>query len=550
MEDLQASIRAVVKELFDVGIEPLLTRPEEQFGDYTTNVALQLAAKLGKPPREVAETISAKIVSPDIIKTEVAGPGFINFALSDAALLRATEAQPAPPFAGQKVVIETNNPNPFKDIHIGHAFNSIVADTIANLVEIGGAEVRRVSYHGDVGLHVGKSLWAILNEYGEEAPQKLAELGPENAPEKMREWYARGAGMYEEEPSVRDSIEDLARQSFHPEGLVKEVYDLCKAYSFAYFDQVFSQLGSKPVERRYLESETDAAGKQIVEQHIGGVFEESEGAVVFKGEVHDPSLHTRVFISRHHTTLYEARDLGLIQLKATDYQADKSYMVTAAEQKDYFRVVLKAAALALPDIKTATINISTGTVKLTTGKMSSRTGQVVTVEWLLDQIGQGVRQLTTDTNTVQDSIVAAIRYSMLKSRLDGDIVFDVAQSVSLEGNTGPYLQYAHARACSILAKASATDVAAALDNLQADERSLVRKISEYPEVVELATSELMPHHICTYLYELAQTFNRFYEKNRVIGDPRETQRLQLVQSYANILKKGLDLLNIPAPEHM
>lgn len=545
-------IEAVVKELFGQDVAVDLARPDEQFGDYATNVALQIAGKLNKNPREIADALVEKVKDlPQITEVTVAGPGFLNIKLSDEALWAEATADPAKTLDGKKVVIETNNPNPFKDIHIGHAFNSIVADTISNLLMAGGAEVHRVSYHGDVGLHVGKSLWAIFEEYGDKAPEELSKISEQDFPVKMREWYARGAGIYEEEPSIKEQVESFANASFAPEAAIKKVYDICREQSFKYFDKVFERLGSKPVEKRYLESETDKAGRAVVEAHVGKVFEKSDGAIIFPGEKY--GLHTRVFISKRGHTLYEARDLGLIQLKAKDFSPEKSYIVTANEQKEYFRVVLKAAELAMPDIKTKTINIPTGTVKLTTGKMSSRTGQVVTIEWLFAQIEQAVRELTDKEETVRDSALAAIRYTMLKSRLDGDIIFDINQSVALEGNTGPYLQYAHARAKSIMRKAKSQNKEALsfkLSALGSGERNLLRKISEYPEVVEKATAELMPHHICTYLYELAQKFNSFYEHNRVIGDPREAERLQLVGLYADTLKKGLALLNIPSPEQM
>jgi len=146
-------------------------------------------------------------------------------------------------------------------------------------------------------------------------------------------------------------------------------------------------------------------------------------------------------------------------------------------------------------------------------------------------------------------VLGAVKYAFLKPRMGGDIIYDPNESVSLQGNSGPYLQYAHARACSILAKAvEHKDVE--LSDLTADEHSLLRKITEYSEAVEKATNELMPHHICTYLYELAQKFNQFYEHNRVIGDEREALRVQLVTHYAGTLRNGLNLLGITAPERM
>jgi arginyl-tRNA synthetase len=132
--------------------------------------------------------------------------------------------------------------------------------------------------------------------------------------------------------------------------------------------------------------------------------------------------------------------------------------------------------------------------------------------------------------------------------MGADIIFEPKESVAIEGNSGPYLQYAHARARSILAKAPVTQPATL--GLEADERTLVRKLSEWAETIDKAVSELMPHHVCTYLYELAQTFNRFYEKNRVIDDPRQAVRLQLVRRYADTLRTGLELLGIAAPERM
>lgn len=549
MQELKEAIKYAVKDLFDVDLEPELARPEEQFGDYSTNIALQLAANLYKKPREIASQLVEKLQSPLLAKTEVAGPGFINFWLTDKALQKMiyvkTEIQT---YAGKKVVIETNNPNPFKDIHIGHAFNSIVADTIANLLEAGGAEVHRVSYHGDVGPHVGRSLWAIFDELGERAGEEIKKISPQEFPAKMREWYARGAGMYEEEPSVVTAVEQYAKQSFAPEGLIREVYDYAKQQSFEYFDKVFKRLGSKPVEKRYLESQADQAGRQTVERNIGKIFKKSDGAIIFPGEKY--GLHTRVFITKHGNTLYEARDLGLIQLKHQDYQPDLSVIVTAVEQKHYFEVVFKAADLTIPAVAGKTRNIPTGTVKLSTGKMSSRQGKVVTIEWLFGQVEAAVRKLSDNEETVATASLAAIRYAMLKNRLDSDTIYDIEESVSLQGNSGPYLQYAFVRAKSILKKSKVENPKSKVVDFEEGERSLARKISEYPEVVENAVNELMPHHIATYLYELAQTFNRFYENNRVVGDPRETLRLQLVESYANVLKSGLELLNIPTPEKM
>lgn len=546
------TIERLCSELFDTHLKVELTRPEEQFGDYSTNVALQLAKPLQKNPREVAETLSVKLretLADVVTEVSVAGPGFINLKLSDSALWTETSMIQPNIYAEQKIVIETNNPNPFKDLHIGHAYNSIVADTLANLLEAGQGEIHRVSYHGDVGLHVGKSLWAILKFIGDDI-LKLETISAIDRPKFLSEKYAEGATAYEGDDVAKQQIIELANKSFKLEdGLIKQAYDICKDWSFSYFDAVFTSLGSQPIERRYLESQTDIAGRAVVESSVGSVFEHSDGAIVFPGEKYD--LHTRVFISSRNTTLYEARDLGLMQLKLKDYSPQSSYIVTAVEQKQYFQVVLKAAELAMPESKGVTHNISTGTVLLSTGKMSSRTGNVVNIGWLFNEIEKALVERGATPDSLPDSMIAALRYTMLKNRLGSDVVFDVGDAISLEGNSGPYLQYAHARAQSILRKVEVDDTTELLaETLEPGERSLVRKISEYSEVVDKAVAELMPHHICTYLYELAQTFNRFYENNRVIDDERQILRLALVKKYAQTLHDGLQILGIHAPDKM
>ena len=160
---MEATIAQVIKELFQTDETPEFSRPEPQFGDIATNVALRLAGKLGKNPREVAEVIAQRLRDSDgFTEVSVAGPGFINIRLSDEALLALTKKEPIPSRPGETIVIETNNPNPFKAMHIGHAFNAILGDTVANLLALSGAKVYRVSYHGDVGLHVGKSMYSLL----------------------------------------------------------------------------------------------------------------------------------------------------------------------------------------------------------------------------------------------------------------------------------------------------------------------------------------------------------------------------------------------------
>jgi arginyl-tRNA synthetase len=525
----------------------IVSRPEPQFGDMATNVALQLAKHLKKSPRDIAETLASSLRSDArFSEVTVAGPGFINMRLSDATLAMLLDAAPEAQTKDGSIAIETNNPNPFKDLHIGHAYNCIVADTMANLLDLRYSNVHRVSYHGDVGLHVGRSMWAIL-KYIDSDIKKLNEMPESERPAFLSRMYVEGSKAHKEDESAKVQIEELSKQSFTLEDpMFREVYETCKKWSFEYLDQVVQRLGSKPAERKYLESEADATGVATVREHTGEVFQKSDGAIIFPGEKY--GLHTRVFIASRGTSLYETRDLGLMQLKQQDYHPQKSYIVTGSEQKEYFHVVIKAAELCLPELNGVTTNIPTGTVKLTTGKMSSRTGDVINIEWLFDQLETAVKERSEVSDPAV--VIGALRYALLKVRVGSDIIFDIQESVSIEGNSGPYLQYAHARACSILSKRSVSSKPLTDASFDNNERALVLKLTEYREVLARASEELMPHYVCTYLYELAQAFNRFYEQSRVLDDPREDLRLQLVLRYGETLKAGLQVLGIPAPERL
>ena len=540
---MKETIQGVVDQLFGVGVEVVLDRPEPKFGDYATSVAMKLAGPLGRNPREIAEEIAGALrETGQFSNVDIAGPGFINLRISDTKLLEIAKRPPTLTREGQEAVAETNNPNPFKAMHIGHAFNSILGDTVANLVEASGAKVHRVSYHGDVGTHVGKSMYAALN-FLEGDISRLDRVPVEERNQFMSRLYVEGAADYTNNPEAKKRIEELSRLSFTREDeFFNQVYDRLLGWSFDEIDANVARLGNRPTVGRYLESTADVVGVDIVRNHTPGVFEISDGAYIFRGSKY--GSFDNAFIASNGQGLYAARDMGLMKLKQQDYpNASKSYIVTAEEQKDYFKGVIAAANLCQPELAEKTVNISTGTVKLTTGKMSSREGDVVTISWLFDQVRQAL--IDRDDEPTDDVIAGALRYQFLKVRIGGDVIFDINEAISISGNSGTYLQYAHARATQIIEKSRAE--ASETDSYDENERGLLRKLSEYNEVVERASFEIMPHHICIYLYELAQEFNRFYEKSRIIGDDREAIRLGLVKLYRDTLAQGLHILGIASP---
>lgn len=564
--DLQAAIAAVVKDVYGPEIPAggrlpavELTRPDEQFGDFATNAALQLAKPLGKNPREVAEAIAAKLrakLADTLSEVTIAGPGFINLRLTDAALRSMATEQPARAYDGQLVVLEYSDPNPFKVLHAGHLYQGAVGDAIANILRLTGADVHCVNFGGDVGLHVGRTMWAILQDLGGEHPEKLVDIPQDGRSEWMAKAYVRGTQAYDDDEAAKQAIIEINKKVYqlHAENEhdtpFAQIYWTCRQWSYDYFDAFYARVGSR-FEKYYPESVTAPLGIETVCEHVkDGVYEESDGAIVFHGEPY--GLHTRVFINSNGLPTYEAKDVGLTMAKWQDYHFDKTIIITGNDITEYMKVVLKSIEQFEPELVRRTHHLTHGNVKLAGGvKMSSRKGNFLRAVDVIDMVAEANKEASGGKEQDEATTLGAIKYAFTKQRMGPDIIFNPQESVSLEGNSGPYLQYAHARARSILRKAGNDASEAASDEpLQADERSLLRKIAEYSEVVDKSVVELMPHYVCTYLYELAQTFNRFYEKNLVVGDPRQAIRLPLVQQYADRLKAGLELLGIVAPDKM
>lgn len=555
-QELEAEIQSVCIKLFNLDLNVVLTRPDEQFGDYATNVALQASGRVGKNPRQVAEMLTGELKKlPQVVNVSVAGPGFINIILNDETLLKASTQGPQQTLQNKIMVAEYSDPNPFKVLHAGHLYTTLVGDGIARLLEVAGASVHRVNFGGDVGLHVAKNMWSIIRFLGGESPEALSSVSDD--PHERAAWlsarYVEGNTAYENDQAAHAEIVEVNKRVYkvhadddHTSSFA-QIYWTCREWSYDYFKLFYTELEVRPFEKYYPESVTTPTGvKTVTEQLDKGVYEKSDGAVVFNGERY--GLHTRVFINSQGLPTYEAKDVGLIIQKWQDYHFDESIIITANDIVEYMKVVQKSIEQFEPELVRRSVHLTHGNLKLAGGaKMSSRKGNVLLALDVLDAAHHATRELVgKDSN---DTVLGAVKYAFLKQRIGGDIVYDPQDSVSLEGNSGPYLQYAHARARSILRKVG--DFAhVEIQKLTPGERSLVRKLGEYSEVVDKAVAEFMPHHVCTYLYELSQSFNRFYEHNRVVGDPRERERAFLVAAYADTLKSGLDLLGITAPEEM
>ncbi len=520
--------------------------PEEMNADFSSNIAMQLTRELHIAPREIAEKIVGVLNSNNEFSSqfsvEIAGPGFLNFISSDEYFKRKLADFRADfeknisqdEYSGKTVICEFSDPNPFKVLHVGHLYTSIVGDAISRLVEFAGGRVVRANFGGDVGLHVAKTLYAVMKD------------GVDTSDiETIARCYVEGTNAYEEDEQARAEITRLNKliyqiaESGEKEGKLAKLYWVGREVSYKYFEDFYARVGVK-FDKYYPESTVARRGLKEVSEHIGEVYEKSDGAVVFPGEKYD--LHTRVFINAEGLPTYEAKDVGLLFTKWDDYKFDKSIVITGNDIIDYMKVVLKSVSLYAPELVERTKHITHGNVRLPGNeKMSSRKGNFIRAVDVLDSVSE----LVPDEKVA----LSAIKYAFLKYRIGGNIEFDAHESVSTTGNSGVYLQYSSVRAKKILAKEMAGGGAEKW-KLDEHERKLIRKVLEYRIVLKDAVSELAPHKIANYLFEVSQEFSRFYENVKVAGSENEKERREIVAAYLDVMMHGLGLMGIEVPEEM
>lgn len=523
----------------------------EHFGDYSTNVALK---NKDLDPQEIAQKINDKKLS---FTANVVGR-FINFKLnSDVLIDNLIQIDSKKEGYGKSDVNKSKNlmfefahPNTHKAFHIGHLRNITTGECLSRLHEITGAKVVRANYQGDVGLHIAKALYGIKLQ-GFEEPKDVKKRA-----EYLGKVYAVGATKFEESDEAKEIVSEINQKIYDKsDAEINKLYETTRQWSLDYFDSIYKRVYTK-FDRLYFESETAESGKQIALESLEkGILTKSDGAIIFEGSKH--GLHDRVFISGKGIPTYEGKDLGLAKLQFAEYSPDLLIHIVGPEQAEYFKVIFKALEFIMPETKGREVHVPYGWVKLKEGKMSSRTGNVVLGEDILDTAKQNILDsYNVDEETAEKIAVGAVKYSFLKSGLNQEIAFDLKESISLDGNSGPYIQYTFARIQSVLAKAANAKLK--IDNslkiknwkFEIEEENLLRKLSQFQEVIVTAAKTYSPNILCNYLYDLASKFNTLYNAHKIIGAENEDFRLLLSKSTAQVLKNGLNLLGISAPEKM
>jgi len=588
---MENQIKNLIKDaLLNLNIEVsniVLEHPADlSMGDYSTNVAMAAAKSMQTNPKELAQKIVAGILrlnlDKNIMRVEVAGAGFINFHLSrkffaesiEELLNKGLDVGKNKTLQGEKIMVEYTDPNPFKPFHIGHLMTNAIGESIARILEHSGAVVSRANYQGDIGLHVAKAIWAMTK--GVENGQ--ISLRPKtNDTHDLAKYignaYMLGSVEYALDPHMglendgkkKQEIDEINQKIYdRSDKKINEIYDWGFKVTMEAFEDIYKMLGTK-FDFYFLESLMVPLGENIVRANIGKVFEESDGAIVFKAEKYNkegqPKLHTRVFITSKGLPTYETKELGLTEEKfRVEPDMNLCIVITANEQADYMKVVAKALSLIHPEYESKMKHITHGMMRLATGKMSSRKGNIVTGESLIhDTIALVSERLKErdwskeDKNNVAEVVgVAALKYSILKQSTGGDIQYDFEKSISFEGDSGPYLQYSYARTNSVIEKAKKENILPDFDVLPFDIFEVEKLLYRFPEVVLRGASEYEPHYIANYLIETARAYNSFYGNTIIVKkeDKTSSYKVALTFAFSFVMKTGLHLLGISAPDKM
>lgn len=571
VEEIKSLIKGALDGL-NLEVEKIeLEHPSDLLhGDYSSNVAMQLAKVRGSTPYQLAEAITKTLSDSVLVKrVEVAGSGFINFYLSEIffinalrdALMKKSEWGAVDVYRGKSFLIEHSSPNLFKPFHIGHLVNNTYGEALVRIVGTAGANITPLSFPSDVSPGIAKAVWGILD----------AEQENDFTVEQIGNAYVRGVNAYKDDEDAKKKIDEINTNLYIQNKPTPEwaVYKQGRKLSLEYFQAITSRLGSK-FNDFIFESESEVEGKRVIKENTPEVFEESEGAIIFRGSKH--GLFDNVYINSAGFGTYLAKDIGLLSIKFEKYNFDTSITVTDIEQKQHFELVKKSAELVNKKWAEKSLYLQHGRLSLTTGKISSRSGGVPLASDILDTVkSEALKRMKNaggepDIETAEKIAIGAIKYAIARVGMGKNIVFDLEKSLSFEGDSGPYLQYTYARCHSVLNKADERGEGlffkefftkfTSKKSLHGENRPFLpsgveKLLYRFPEVVARAAREYEPHYVATYLTELASAFNSWYAKEQILdGTDVQNYKLAITEAVANTIKNGLWVLGIEAPEKM
>ena len=576
-QHIQVLVKDAVKALYgvdatDAQIQLQKTRPE--FEGNITLVVFPFVKLARKAPAQVAAEIGEELAKSELIAKYNAVQGFLNLVIDDAFWVKQLEAIDAETNYGQQpdrhqlMMVEYSSPNTNKPLHLGHVRNNLLGYSIAKIQEANGWKVVKTNIVNDRGIHICKSMLAWLKFGNGETPESSGKKGDH----LIGDYYVRFDKEYkaqiaelmakglDEETAKREAplmleAQEMLRKWEANDPEVRGLWARMNEWVYAGFDETYKRLGVS-FDKIYYESNTYLEGKSEVEKGLAsGQFYRREDGSVWADLTKD-GLDEKLLLRSDGTSVYMTQDIGTAKLRFQDYPIDKMVYVVGNEQEYHFKVLsILLDRLGFPFGKEL-VHFSYGMVELPNGKMKSREGTVVDADDLMDKMIEDAREMNEDPEVARMVGLGALKYFILKVDPRKNMLFNPAESIDFNGNTGPFIQYTYARIQSVLRKAGELGTLGILGNLgglDPKELGLIQRLTEFPQTVRVAGDNFSPAVICNYAYDLACDFNSFYHDLSILNEKDEAKRalrLLLAKNVAKVLNSAMSLLGIEMPERM
>ena len=579
--EILSAIEAACKTVFGQRPQNLNLNypPNVEFGDFAVE-CFPLAKQFRQNPANIAQSIVAEIQPHESIQSVTAVGPYVNFKLHNSLLFGdvCTEIRKKKAFGnnnlgnGRRVMVEYLSPNTNKPLHLGHIRNGVLGMGVSNLLEAAGHTVIKAILVNDRGVHICKSMLAWSKWANGDTPESADTKGDHF----VGDWYVRYDQEAKQNPQLQEDVQAMLRKWESGDPATVNLWEMMNQWVYSGYEDTYRKLGFV-FDVFYYESNTYTLGKDLVQIGLDdGVFNEAaSGAVIAPlpidefGAEKDGSQKVVTLLRDDGTSVYITQDLGTAKLKFDDHQPDRSIYVVATEQNYHFQCLFKLLNMLGFKWADGCYHLSYGMVNLPEGKMKSREGTVVDADDLIEEMRQlaedEIRKRDTDHTLSHEEIhkrahaigLAAIKFYLLRTRPELDINFEPKESISFDGFTGPYCQYAYARCASILRKSEGRGIAAIEPDFSllgnAEELELLRGLIQFPDVVAEAAGELTLARICNHVFTAARAVNQFYHRHPVLAaEPAAlaAARLVLVSASAIVIRNSLALLGIEALEEM
>ncbi|MDE2311548.1 MAG: arginine--tRNA ligase [Patescibacteria group bacterium] len=571
LEHLMAQALSQLKLTSQLDHSPDISVPESRFGDYATNAAMILAKKLKLPPPQVAEKIAEAVRQLDaegvLAEVSVAG-GFLNFRLSQEALVKNLnkvldqgDLYGCSMFGqGKHVVVEYFQNNVAKPPHVGHLRSAVIGDSLLRILRSQGYKAVSDTHIGDWGTQFGILIWAYKNLNGE----KIVAKHSSDYIAALNQLYVEANVKIEADEKLREAAKQEFAKLEKGDAANRELWQKFVRLSLEDFEHYRQWLDVLPFDHNLGESFYEDKMPAVLDDlKKKNLLTESQGAQIV--DLQGQKLGVAVLVKSDGATTYLLRDLATVKYRVGDMGISRALYVVDNRQSHHFEQVFEISKLAgyVTDQQMVE-HVDFGFMSLPEGAISTRKGTTISLHNLISEAQKRAVNIINDKNPELDNkeavaklvALAAIKYFDLSHNRKTEIVFAWDKALSFEGNTGPYLQYTHARIHGILRKA--TDNKQQITGANAlsftpNELSVLRKLNQYSEVVQQVAQDFLPNQLCNYLFELSQAFNTFYEAVPVLQEKDEqfrAFRLHLITAVAQVIKNGLYLLGIEAPEEM